>query len=89
MARDRDEPELSYFSYFFTQYNPWFGDAFWNSSKHSMIQYLLVIMTSWAIVADVWYLPAMTKEPGESALKFAERVKSVIARRGGLVDCVW
>jgi len=71
------------------KYNPWFGDAFWNSSKHSMIQYLLVIMTSWAIVADVWYLPAMTKEKGESALKFAERVKSVIARRGGLVDCVW
>lgn len=69
------------------KYNPWFGDAFWNSSKHSMLQYLAVVMTSWAIVADVWYLPAMEKRPDENALQFAERVKSVIARKGGLVDC--
>ncbi|XP_039254793.2 glycerol-3-phosphate acyltransferase 3-like [Styela clava] len=69
------------------KYNPWFGDAFWNSSKHSMLQYLAVVMTSWAIVADVWYLPAMEKLPDEDALHFAERVKSVIARKGGLVDC--
>ena len=46
-------------------------------------------MTSWAIVADVWYLPAMEKEPNENAMQFAERVKSVIAKKGGLVDCVW
>uniref|UniRef100_H2YVB9 Phospholipid/glycerol acyltransferase domain-containing protein n=2 Tax=Ciona savignyi TaxID=51511 RepID=H2YVB9_CIOSA len=71
------------------KYNPWFGDAFWNSSKHSMVQYLLVVMTSWAIVADVWYLPPMEREPDEDAVQFAERVKSVICRRGGLVDCVW
>ncbi|XP_076812046.1 glycerol-3-phosphate acyltransferase 3-like isoform X2 [Clavelina lepadiformis] len=71
------------------KYNPWFGDAFWNSSKHSMLQYLLVVMTSWAIVADVWYLPAMDKEPSENAMQFAERVKAVIARKGGLVDCLW
>nr|CAB3220650.1 glycerol-3-phosphate acyltransferase 4-like [Phallusia mammillata] len=71
------------------KYNPWFGDAFWNSSKHSMLQYLLVVMTSWAIVADVWYLPAMKREPEETAVQFAERVKAVIARKGGLVDCVW
>lgn len=54
-----------------------------------MLQYLLVVMTSWAIVADVWYLPAMKREPGETAVQFAERVKAVIARKGGLVDCVW
>ncbi|XP_026690321.2 glycerol-3-phosphate acyltransferase 4-like isoform X2 [Ciona intestinalis] len=71
------------------KYNPWFGDAFWNSSKHSMVQYLLVVMTSWAIVADVWYLPAMKRQPDENAMQFAERVKSVICRRGGLVDCIW
>lgn len=44
------------------QYNPQFGDAFWNSSKYNMVSYLLRIMTSWAIVCDVWYMPPMTRE---------------------------
>jgi glycerol-3-phosphate O-acyltransferase 3/4 len=43
------------------KYDPKFGDAFWNSSKVSMISYLLMMMTSWAIVCDVWYLPPMHK----------------------------
>ena len=42
------------------KYDPKFGDAFWNSSRHSIVQYLLRMMTSWAIVVDVWYLPPMT-----------------------------
>lgn len=46
----------------FLQYNPQFGDAFWNSSKYNMVSYLLRIMTSWAIVCDVWYMPPMTRE---------------------------
>jgi hypothetical protein len=41
------------------QYDPRFGDAFWNSSRYSMMQYLYLMMTSWAIVCDVWYLPPM------------------------------
>lgn len=41
------------------QYDPKFGDAFWNSSKYSMVNYLLRMMTSWALVCNVWYLPAM------------------------------
>lgn len=71
------------------KYNPWFGDAYWNSSKHSMLQYLVKVMTSWALVADVWYLPAMNKREDEDAIHFADRVKKEIARRGGLVDSVW
>ncbi|XP_071448987.1 glycerol-3-phosphate acyltransferase 3 isoform X3 [Hetaerina americana] len=71
------------------KYDPKFGDAFWNSSKYSMIQYLYMMMTSWAIVCDVWYLPPMHQEPNESAIVFANRVKSVIARQGGLVDLMW
>ncbi|XP_046386863.1 glycerol-3-phosphate acyltransferase 3 isoform X2 [Ischnura elegans] len=71
------------------KYDPKFGDAFWNSSKYSMIQYLYMMMTSWAIVCDVWYLPPMHQEPNESAIDFANRVKSVIARQGGLVDLMW
>ncbi|XP_064212446.1 glycerol-3-phosphate acyltransferase 3 isoform X3 [Tribolium castaneum] len=71
------------------KYDPRFGDAFWNSSKYSMMQYLYMMMTSWAIVCDVWYLPPMQQEEGESAIDFANRVKSVIAKQGGLVDLVW
>lgn len=71
------------------KYDARFGDAFWNSSKYSMMQYLYMMMTSWAIVCDVWYLPAMTRNENESAIDFANRVKSVIAKQGGLVDLVW
>lgn len=54
-----------------------------------MMQYLYLMMTSWAIVCDVWYLPPMYREEGETAIDFANRVKSVIAKQGGLVDLVW
>ncbi|XP_045923335.1 glycerol-3-phosphate acyltransferase 4-like isoform X2 [Micropterus dolomieu] len=39
-----------------------FGDAFWNSSKFGMVNYLLRMMSSWAIVCSVWYLPPMNIE---------------------------
>ncbi|KAK8386538.1 hypothetical protein O3P69_010875 [Scylla paramamosain] len=71
------------------KYDPRFGDAFWNSSKESMLSYIYMMMTSWAIVCDVWYLPPMTRREGESSIDFANRVKAEIARQGGLVDLVW
>ena len=37
------------------KYNPWFGDAFYNSSKFGMAIYLMRVFTSWAIVAEVFY----------------------------------
>ncbi|ENN72146.1 glycerol-3-phosphate acyltransferase 4 [Dendroctonus ponderosae] len=71
------------------KYDPRFGDAFWNSNKYSMLQYLYMMMTSWAIVCDVWYLPPMHQKEDESSIDFANRVKSAIAKQGGLVDLVW
>ncbi|XP_026473181.1 glycerol-3-phosphate acyltransferase 4-like isoform X2 [Ctenocephalides felis] len=71
------------------KYDPKFGDAFWNSSKYSMMHYLYMMMSSWAIVCDVWYLPPMFREEKESSIDFANRVKAVIAKQGGLVDLVW
>ncbi|KAL4005211.1 hypothetical protein ACER0C_004924 [Sarotherodon galilaeus] len=71
------------------KYDPRFGDAFWNSSKYNMVSYLLRTMTSWAIVVNVWYLPPMTIQDGEDAVQFANRVKSAIACRGGLLDLAW
>ncbi|KAL1491612.1 hypothetical protein ABEB36_012184 [Hypothenemus hampei] len=71
------------------KYDPRFGDAFWNSSKYSMLQYLYMMMTSWAIVCDVWYLPPMHQKQDETSIDFANRVKSAVAKQGGLVDLVW
>ena len=48
-----------------------------------------MMMTSWAIVCDVWYLPPMQREKDESAISFANRVKSVIAKQGGMVNHFW
>uniref|UniRef100_A0A0A9Y043 Glycerol-3-phosphate acyltransferase 4 n=2 Tax=Lygus hesperus TaxID=30085 RepID=A0A0A9Y043_LYGHE len=71
------------------KYDPKFGDAFWNSSRYSMMQYIYLMMTSWAIVCDVWYLPPMYQKENESSIDFANRVKSAIAQQGGLVDLMW
>ncbi|KAK5878935.1 hypothetical protein CesoFtcFv8_024294 [Champsocephalus esox] len=71
------------------KYDPRFGDAFWNSSKFGMVYYLLRMMSSWAVVCSVWYLPPMNREEGEDAVQFANRVKAAIAAQGGLVDLIW
>ena len=47
------------------------------------------MMTSWALVCNVWYLPAMHQQEGEDAVQFANRVKAAIATQGGLVDLQW
>ncbi|KAM4635592.1 glycerol-3-phosphate acyltransferase 3 [Polymixia lowei] len=71
------------------KYDPRFGDAFWNSAKYNMVSYLLRMMSSWAIVVNVWYLPPMTRQDGEDAAHFANRVKASIAHQGGLLDLAW
>ncbi|XP_075901038.1 glycerol-3-phosphate acyltransferase 4 isoform X2 [Nelusetta ayraudi] len=71
------------------KYDPRFGDAFWDSSKFGMVSYLLRMMSSWAMVCSVWYLPPMSREGGEDAVQFANRVKAAIAAQGGLVDLNW
>lgn len=71
------------------KYDNRFGDAFWNSSKHELFQYLILMMTSWAIVVDVYYLPPMKILPDENSVDFARRVKAAIAKQGGFVDLEW
>lgn len=71
------------------KYDLRFGDAFWNSSQHTMLQYLILMMTSWAIVVDVYYLPPMERAPDEDATQFASRVKSEIVKKGSFVDLNW
>lgn len=76
-------------NYMIIQYDPLFSNAFWNSSQYSMVHYLLDIMSSWALVCDIWYLPPVTRREVETAIEFANRVKADIARQGGLVDLIW
>ncbi|GMT06109.1 hypothetical protein PENTCL1PPCAC_28283, partial [Pristionchus entomophagus] len=71
------------------KYDSRLGDAFWNSTKQSYGEYMWMMMTSWAITCDVWYLPPMTRLEGEDSIAFARRVKKAIAKAGGLVDLEW
>ncbi|KAI1732226.1 acyltransferase domain-containing protein [Ditylenchus destructor] len=71
------------------KYDSRFGDAFWNSSEQSWVGYIMQMITSWAIICHVWYLPPMEKMENETGIDFANRVKKTIAVRGGLVDLEW
>ena len=71
------------------KYNKIFVDAFWNSKRQSFTAYLVRLMTSWAVVADVWFLEPQTRQPNESADAFASRVQAMIAARAGLRVVPW
>ncbi|KAF7841621.1 glycerol-3-phosphate acyltransferase 9 [Senna tora] len=71
------------------KYNKIFVDAFWNSRKQSFTMHLLQLMTSWAVVCDVWYLEPQSLKPGETPIEFAERVRDIISHRAGLKMVPW
>jgi len=41
--------------------------------RQSFTTHLLQLMTSWAVVCDVWYLEPQNLKPGETSIEFAER----------------
>ena len=49
----------------------------------------LKLMTSWAVVCDVYFLPPQTKGKDESSQQFAERVQKLIAHRAKLHVAPW
>ncbi|KAG8497782.1 hypothetical protein CXB51_007261 [Gossypium anomalum] len=71
------------------KYNKIFVDAFWNSRKQSFTMHLLQLMTSWAVVCDVWYLEPQNLRPDETPIEFAERVRDIISIRAGLKKVPW
>jgi len=71
------------------KYNKIFVDAFWNSRREGFTAHLTRIMTSWALVADVWYMEPQTRQESESVDAFAERVRELIAERAGLKCVPW
>ncbi|KAH7436031.1 hypothetical protein KP509_06G090200 [Ceratopteris richardii] len=71
------------------KYNKIFVDAFWNSKKQSFTMHLAQLMTSWAVVCDVWYMEPQTLQPNETPIEFAERVRDMIAKRAGIKKVAW
>lgn len=53
----------------------------------SFWRHLFTLMTSWALVCDVYYLEPQTMAEDENPTQFANRVKEMIARKAGL-ECV-
>jgi len=47
------------------------------------------LMTSWAVVCDVYFLEPQTKGPDETSQHFAERVQKLIAQRAKLHVAPW
>eukprot|EP00271_Cylindrocystis_brebissonii_P019136 TRINITY_DN56_c0_g1_i2.p1 TRINITY_DN56_c0_g1~~TRINITY_DN56_c0_g1_i2.p1 ORF type:complete len:389 (+),score=73.71 TRINITY_DN56_c0_g1_i2:172-1338(+) len=71
------------------KYNKIFVDAFWNSRRQSFSMHLFRLMTSWAVVCDVWFLEPQTIQPGETSIEFADRVRAMIAKRAGMHVAPW
>jgi glycerol-3-phosphate O-acyltransferase 3/4 len=53
------------------------------------MKHLFLLMTSWAVVCKITYLPPMQRKKNESAVDFANRVKSAIAKSGGFENISW
>ncbi|KAL7745074.1 hypothetical protein ACLKA6_008139 [Drosophila palustris] len=71
------------------RYDRRFGDAFWDSTRCSMMRYILMVISSWSIKCDVWYMPAFKRRQNESAIDFSNRVKAAIAAQAGIEDLPW
>ncbi|KAI8471890.1 MAG: acyltransferase-domain-containing protein [Monoraphidium minutum] len=71
------------------KYNKIFVDAFWNSRRQSFTQHLLKLMTSWAVVCDVYFLEPQRKRDEESTDQFASRVQEMIANKAKLRVVPW
>jgi len=71
------------------RYNPNFIDAYWISRERPFHFHLFDIMTSWAMVVDVYWMEPQKMQPNENGEKFAARVKAQIAKRTGLRDVDW
>jgi len=75
------------FTYF--RYDKKFGDPYFNTREQSFMQHLLYLMTRWVNPVQVYWIPPMKKEDGESAVQFSDRVKAVISEIAGLKNLSW
>lgn len=49
----------------------------------------MTLMTSWAVVCDVYFLEPQSQQQDESAQQFAERVQHLIAKKANLKVAPW
>ena len=66
-----------------------FVDAYWNSREKSFHYHLFRLMSSWAVVVDIWFLDPQTIRPGEDGAAFATRIQRMIASRANLRPVTW
>lgn len=71
----------------------WFGvlchlSTNWKNLQCSFIMQLK-LMTSWAVVCDVYFLEPQSQQAGESAEEFASRVREIIANQARLRPVPW
>jgi hypothetical protein len=71
----------------FTQYALLFLPP--NVTRHVPCMYLIRLMSSWAVVCDVWFLEPQKQLPGESAIQFTERVKLMICNKAKITAVPW
>ena len=71
------------------KYNKLFVDAFWSSRQQSFTMHLCELMTSWTVIADIYFLEPQTKREDESAIEFASRVQALIAKKARLKIVPW
>lgn len=71
------------------RYNSIFVDGYWNSRAQSFQRHLFTLMTSWCVVADVWFLEPQVRAKGETSVEFAGRVQRKIADVAGLKAVDW
>ncbi|KAI8820649.1 uncharacterized protein EV422DRAFT_557304 [Fimicolochytrium jonesii] len=71
------------------KYNKRWADAYWHSKTQTFTKHLLYLMTRWALVADVHYLPPRSRKPGQSAVEFANEVKADISTVAKLKNLSW
>ena len=71
------------------KYNKVFSDAYWNSREKSFHYHLFRLMSSWAVVVDIWFLDPQVARPGEDGAAFATRIQRMIASRANLKPVTW
>ncbi|XP_017124152.1 glycerol-3-phosphate acyltransferase 3 [Drosophila elegans] len=71
------------------RYDRRFGEAFWDSARYSMLRYMLMVVSSWCICCDVWYMAPFSRCADESPVEFSNRVKAAIAAQADIDDLPW
>jgi hypothetical protein len=70
------------------KYNKVFVDGYWNSRAESFAAHQVRIMTSWAMVVDVWFMDPVERAAGETGADFARRVQRMVRKHAGAASAL-